>query len=154
MQTKIIYASSVAKLDSNVHTGGGTDNTAAIQAVLDMAKDGDGVHLIMDGAALISKIKLYSNTTIECLNKDCGFFQIPHTDDCMVTNAIWDDREIKTWNISLLGGTYNQNCRYQAHDNPHQGYENWVAPIATHLLKSLLPCVWHFMASEICWYAM
>ena len=35
---KTVYASEVAKLDSNVHTGGGTDDTAALQAVLDTGK--------------------------------------------------------------------------------------------------------------------
>ena len=43
-----------AKLDSNVATGGGTDDTAVLQAVLDRAKDGDGVRL---AALLISKLR-------------------------------------------------------------------------------------------------
>ena len=72
---KTIYAGSVAKLDSNVFTGGGTDDTAALQAVLDTAKDNGGVHLIMDGAALVSGLVVFSGTTIEALNKNCGFFQ-------------------------------------------------------------------------------
>ena len=71
----IVYASSVAKLDSNVHTGGGTDDTAALQAVLDRAKTEGGIHLIMDGAALVSHLEVYSNTTIECLNASCGFYR-------------------------------------------------------------------------------
>ncbi|MBE6590180.1 MAG: hypothetical protein E7643_08375 [Ruminococcaceae bacterium] len=113
-----ILASSVTALDSNVYTGGGTDATEALQKILDMANSDDvGVHLIMDGAALISQLKLYSNTTIECLNKDCGFYQIEHTDDAMITNAVWDHYDPKTRNISLLGGTYNQNCKNQAHDH-------------------------------------
>ena len=120
MKATKIYASTIATLDSNVHTGGGTDDTAALQAVLDRAQNGEGIHLIMDGAALISQLKLYSNTTIECLNKDCGFYQIDHTDDAMITNGNWNKKEVQTWNISLLGGTYNQNCRNQAHDNPHR----------------------------------
>ena len=60
-----ILASTVTPLDSNVYTGGGTDATEALQKILDMAKDCDvGIHLVMDGAALISQLKLYSNTTI------------------------------------------------------------------------------------------
>ena len=39
LKIKKIYASQIAALDSNVSTGGGTDDTAAIQAVLDEAKD-------------------------------------------------------------------------------------------------------------------
>ena len=72
MKTPKFYASSIAKLDSNVITGGGTDDTNAIQGILDLAKEYGGVHLVMDGAALISRLFIHSNTTIECLNKDCG----------------------------------------------------------------------------------
>lgn len=115
MKIHKILASEVACLDSNVYSGGGTDDTKALQAVLDMAKDGDGVWLVMDGASLVSQLKLYSNTTIECLSKDCGFFQIEQTNASIVTNAIWDDYELKTKNISLIGGTYNQDCKRQEH---------------------------------------
>lgn len=123
-----VLASTVAALDSNVHTGGGTDDTAALQAVLDIAKDDDvGVHLIMDGAALISRLLVYSDTTIECLNKDCGFYQIDHTNNSMLTNANWAHYEIKTRNIQLLGGTYNQNCLNQAHDHS-RGEQYYTTP--------------------------
>ncbi len=113
-----IYASSAAHLDSNVYTGGGTDDTAALQAVLDLALTDGGVHLIMDGAALVTTLYLHSNTTIECLNADCGFFQAPHTDFAIVTNSNWQRSELGTRNITLIGGTYNQDCRNQAHDIP------------------------------------
>lgn len=74
MKIKTIIASQVATLDSNVYTGGGTDVTKELQAALDEALVCGGVHLIMDGAALISGLKVHSNTTIECLSRDCGFF--------------------------------------------------------------------------------
>ena len=102
MEIKKVYASSVAKLTSNVYTGGGDDDTAAIQAVLDEAREENvGVHLIMDGAALITQLKLYSNTTIECMNKDCGFYQIDWQNKAMLTNAEWDIYSLRTKNISL-----------------------------------------------------
>ncbi len=113
-----VYASTVAKLDSNVHTGGGTDDTAALQAVLDRAKTEGGIHLIMDGAALVSHLELYSNTTIECLNADCGFFQKDNSDCAIVTNANWSIKERTVKNITLKGGSYNQNCLHQRHDIP------------------------------------
>ena len=63
---KFVASQCGAVLDSDVHGGGGTDDTAAIQGILDIAqKDGVGVHLIMDGAALITGIKVYSDTVIE-----------------------------------------------------------------------------------------
>ena len=59
MQVKKYYASEFAKLDSSIRTGGGTDDTAALQAILDKAKDENvGVHLIMDGVALVSQLQL------------------------------------------------------------------------------------------------
>ncbi len=119
MKIKKIYASEVAMLTSNVYTGGGDDDTAALQAVLDEAKDENtGVYLIMDGAALVSQLKLYSNTTIECMSKDCGFYQLPWQNMPVVTNGEQEYYEIKTKNISLLGGTYHQNGQNQEHDNP------------------------------------
>ena len=113
MKIRKFLASDFAALDSNVYTGGGTDDTEALQRVLDMAKDGDGVWLVMDGAALVRGLKLYSNTTIECLSKDCGFFLADHANCAVVTNAIWDDYELKTRNVKLIGGTYNQDCLNQ-----------------------------------------
>lgn len=115
MKVKKIYASSVACLDSNVYSGGGTDDTAVLQRVLDMARDGDGVHLVMDGAALVSGLKVYSNTTVECANADCGFFQLPQSNCPIITNYNWQRKELATRNVTLLGGTYNQNCLNQKH---------------------------------------
>lgn len=110
-----IIASSVAVLDSNVITGGGTNVTAQLQAVLDLAKDGKGVHLIMDGAALVSGLQIYSNTVIECLNSDCGFFMDDNVNRPLLRNARWSFVHRNTRNVSLLGGTYNHNCTKQLH---------------------------------------
>lgn len=113
-----VYASSVAKLDSNVRTGGGTDDTAALQAVLNRANTEGGIHLIMDGAALVSQLVVYSNTTIECLTQDCGFFQKEQSNCAILTNAHWDRKNIRDRNITLIGGTYNQDCLHQMHNVP------------------------------------
>jgi len=118
MTTRTVYASTVATLDSNVHSGGGSDVTGELQEVLDMAQDGYGVRLIMDGAALVTHLKVHSNTRIECLNKDCGFYQKDGADDSIITNYHWANNRISTRNITLVGGTYNQNCAHQCHDRP------------------------------------
>jgi len=115
MITKTIFAGEHAALDSNVYTGGGTDDTAALQAILDKATEWGGLRLIMDGAALISGLRIHSNTTIECLNKDCGFYQKGGSNKAVVENFDRNFDVIKNRNISLLGGTYNQNCREQEH---------------------------------------
>jgi hypothetical protein len=119
MITPTIHASQAgARLDSSVTTGGGTDDTAALQKVLDLAATGGGVHLIMDGAALITSLRVYSNTTIECRNPDCGFFQAAHSDCALLVNAHPSADDIVDRNITLLGGTYNQDCKNQAHHVP------------------------------------
>ncbi|MBQ4574814.1 MAG: hypothetical protein IJA85_06400 [Clostridia bacterium] len=111
----IVFASTVAKLDSNVYTGGGTDDTAAIQALLDTAPERGHLHVIMDGAALVRGIKVHSNTTIECLNRDCGFFLADDSNCAVIENADRSYFERKTRNVSLIGGTYNHNAKGQLH---------------------------------------
>lgn len=120
MSVKIIRASEIgAKLDSNVYVGGGTDDTAILQKALDAAQN-SGIHLIMDGAARITGLKLYSNTTIECLNKECGFFLADQTNGPLLRNAHPDFQVIQDQNIRIIGGTYNHNCQNQKHDIPIQ----------------------------------
>ncbi|TLS53905.1 hypothetical protein FE782_00675 [Paenibacillus antri] len=118
MVVRTVYASSVATLDSNVFTGGGTNVTRQLQEVLDRAKSDGGVHLVMDGVALVSGLVVHSNTTIECLTKDCGFFLDDQSNCSIVINADRDKKSIKTRCISLLGGTYNHNAKNQLHHVP------------------------------------
>lgn len=56
-----------AALDSNLMTGGGTDDTAVLQRILNKAEKGHPVHLIVDGPALVSGLDVYGNTTLECI---------------------------------------------------------------------------------------
>lgn len=119
MITKTIQAREAgARLDSNVHTGGGTDDTRVLQQILDTAASHGGVRLILDGAALVTSLRVHANTTIECLNPECGFFQAAHSDCALLINAHPSAGEIIDRNITLLGGTYNQNCAHQAHHVP------------------------------------
>jgi hypothetical protein len=114
----VIFASQTgAKLDSNVHTGGGTDDTAILQSVLDKSKESGSLYLVMDGAALVRGLDIHSNTTIECLNPSCGFFMAAQSNRAIIRNAnpkMTDGRPDK--NITLLGGTYNHNCKEQVHN--------------------------------------
>jgi hypothetical protein len=65
----VLYASqNGAALNSNISTGGGTDDTAALQALLDQATTLGGLHLIIETPALISSpLRLHSNTWLEFL---------------------------------------------------------------------------------------
>ena len=113
---KTIKASEVANLDSNVLTGGGTDDTDALQRVLDQAPDLDGLVLIMDGAALVRGLRVHSNTTILCLGASCGFFLADGANRQVLEGAQRSTSEYVNRNITLLGGTYNHNCQHQEHD--------------------------------------
>ena len=148
MPVRTIYASTVAKLDSNVYAGGGSDDTAAIQSILDIALSEGGVHLIMDGAALVSRLCVYSNTTIECLNKDCGFYQIANTNTAMITNYNKESYERLTRNITLVGGTYNGNCLNQAHDTLDPApFARFISKSDEHLFNL---CIEFFGVEDLC----
>lgn len=107
----VIYASGTgAKLDSDVLTGGGHDDTAALQAALDRAANGP-VELILDGAALVSGLTVHSHTTIRCLSRSCGLFLKKQSNRPLLINAhrTADPAAITDQDITLLGGTYNGN---------------------------------------------
>ncbi len=116
MKTIIKYASELgAQLDSCVINGGGTDDTAILQGFLDTAKDGKThICLIMDGASLITGIKVYSNTTIRCIDDTCGFYLKSGSNCPVITNGNQVKKGEKLdCNILLDGGVYNQNARFQ-----------------------------------------
>ena len=114
----VIASEAGAKLDSNVETGGGTDQTELFQKILDLAVVWGGLHLIVDGAALVRSLAVHSNTTIECPNAACGFFHKGNDNAPLLRNADYSMTERLNKNITLLGGTYNGNCLQQVHDYP------------------------------------
>ncbi|MBQ2683708.1 MAG: hypothetical protein IJG02_07525, partial [Thermoguttaceae bacterium] len=83
----VIASEAGAKLDSNVETGGGTDETELFQKILDLAVVWGGLHLIVDGAALVRCLAVHSNTTIECPNAACGFFHKGNDNAPLLRNA-------------------------------------------------------------------
>jgi hypothetical protein len=128
--SRIVIASEAgAKLDSDVTKGGGTDDTALIQGILDRAPKLGSLKLVVDGAILVKGLKVHSNTTIECLGSNCGFFLADHSDQPIIINADPSRTERKNRNITFLGGTYNGNGAKQAHDVPGRG---WMTGFALH----------------------
>ena len=121
-----IYASDYAKLDSNVYTGGGTDDTEVLQSLLDKALEWGRLKLVLDGAALVRGLKVHSNTTIECMNKGCGLYLADGANNAVLTNSNHSYKERNTKNVTLLGGTYNHNCLHQEHDVPVESAETNV----------------------------
>jgi len=144
---KIIFASQTgAKLDSNVHNGGGTDDTEVLQKILDQAPEMGSLYLVMDGAALIRGLSIHSNTTIECLDSSCGFFLASQSNRSVLKNANLNvSGERKDKNITLKGGTYNQNCTNQAHHLKGQDFlgnigddkEMWVIAMEFYGVENL-----------------
>lgn len=111
----IVYASDYVNLDSDVYKGGGSDCTEILQSILDKAPEWGGLHLIMDGAGLVRGLKVHSNTTIECLNKSCGFYLADRSNRPLLRNANPDLKNRQDKSIRIIGGTYNFNCRNQEH---------------------------------------
>ncbi len=131
---RIVIASQAgAKLDSDVNKGGGTDDTALIQGILDRAPKLGSLRLIVDGAILVKGLKVHSNTTIECLSSDCGFFLADHVDQPIIRNADPSATERKNHNLTFLGGTYNGNSAKQTHITLNSKLppgQNWTVAFA------------------------
>jgi len=128
-QAETIYASkSGAALDSDVYKGGGTDDTEVLQAILDQAPRLGRLHLVLDGAALISKpLRIHSNTTIECPDKSCGLFLADGSNCSVLSNANFDTETIQDRNITILGGVYNNNSPGQVHHREGEEVENFIS---------------------------
>jgi hypothetical protein len=133
---RIVIASEAgAHLDSDVNKGGGTDDTALIQAILDRAPKLGALKLVVDGAILVKGLKVHSNTTIECLNRDCGFFLADHSDQHIIRNANQRPAGREDRNISFIGGTYNGNALKQNRKHPTLG---WISAFSLHGVEQLL----------------
>jgi hypothetical protein len=116
----IIASESGAKLDSDVTQGGGTDDTALIQSILDRAPKLGTLKLIVDGPILVTGLKVHSNTTIECLNRACGFYLADNSNRPLIANATPQPEGRADRNFSFLGGTYNGNAEHQEHCLDHE----------------------------------
>lgn len=120
---RVLYASrNSIVLDSNVLTGGGTDVTSNINALL-LSLEGTGGTVVLDGPALISgSLKESSNVGIYCPNKSCGVFLAAGSNCPMVINSnyngLTNPTEPSSGNrqkhISVIGGTWNGNYPNQS----------------------------------------
>lgn len=115
---RILASKTGATLNSDLTAGGGTDDTAALQRILDRAKSGRQVHLVVDGPALISGLTVYGNTTLECTDGG-GFFLRENADRTILRNAHRSRSHIVDENITIKGCRFNGNRdgqRYQGRD--------------------------------------
>ena len=125
----LLYASEIgAKLNADVHLGGGDDDTDVLQAALDLALEWGHLHLVLDGAERVRGLKVHSNTTIECPDHDCGLFMCNNTPGPVLRTEqyVLFSKERLHRNITLIGGTYNHNNLHNAHRAPvTEDYADW-----------------------------
>jgi hypothetical protein len=131
----VIASEAGAKLDSDVSTGGGTDDTALLQGILDRAPKLGSLKLIVDGPILVTGLKVHSNTTIECLNRACGFYLADTSNRALIANATPQPEGRADHNLSFLGGTYNGNAEHQEHTTKEHG---WTTAFALHGVEQVL----------------
>jgi hypothetical protein len=131
----IIASEAGAKLDSDVTKGGGTEDTALIQSILDRAPKLGSLKLVVDGAILVKGLKVHSNTTIECLNRACGFYLADNSNRPLIANATPQPEGRTDRNLSFLGGTYNGNAEHQEHTTKEHG---WTTAFALHGVEQVL----------------
>jgi hypothetical protein len=85
----------------------GTDNTCAIQYVLDKARKSP-ITVYWDGKYSVTGLKIYSNTTI-IANAGCGAILRNHSDKSIFINASQSFGPEKDSNIVISGGIWNGN---------------------------------------------
>lgn len=108
----VLASSAGARLDSDLMHGGGTDDTSALQRILDRAKDGIAVHLVIDGPALTTGLDVHGNTTLECTSGG-GLYLKDAAGRAIVRNAHRSrgevlDRRIVIRNCFMNGNRWNQ----------------------------------------------
>jgi hypothetical protein len=115
--TLVLASAAGAKLDSNLMSGGGTDDTAALQRWLDGAANGKGVHLVIDGPALVSGLNVYGNTTIEC-KAGGGLYLKGSSSRAIIRNAHRSRGAIVDEHIDVRGCFLNGNRSHQRGADP------------------------------------
>lgn len=108
----ILASEAGAVLDSDIHDGGGTDDTEVLQAILDRAADGRPLHLVIDGVARVRGLDLHSNTVIEG-RPGSGLFLADGSDRAILRNANRSRGAISDERIAIRGLVLNGNRRHQ-----------------------------------------
>lgn len=115
--TIVLASNAGAALDSDLMRGGGTDDTATLQRVLDRGKSGRPVHLIVDGAALVHGLEVYGNTTFECV-RGGGLYLKDGSSRAILRNAHRSRTAIVDERITVRGCFLNGNRVHQPGPKP------------------------------------
>lgn len=119
-----------AALDSNLMTGAGTDDTTALQTILNKASKGRPVHLIIDGPALVRGLDVHGNTTIECVQGG-GLYLKNGSSRAIIRNAHRSRTSIVDERITVRGCFLNGNREYQPGAKPELQFFNNQEPDGT-----------------------
>jgi hypothetical protein len=106
-----------AALNSDLLKGGGTDDTAALQAALKLAAQGEPVRLEIDGVALVTGLNVYGNTTIECVAGG-GLYLKDQASRDVIRNVHRSRDSIRDEHITIRGCFLNGNRFNQLHHPP------------------------------------
>lgn len=138
----VVFASSTCALDSSIDTGGGTDDSAALQALINTL--GVGGTLILDGVARISAVntvageggqstalKLPSDFKLIGAWPGCGLFLTAGSNCLMLGNDITGNHSFTGKNYVvedlILNGNRDNQSRYERGvTNAAESSVNWV----------------------------
>ncbi len=106
-----IYASSLPGIhdNSNLTTGGGTDDTAVLQSAINNISSYGGGTLVIDGVFLVSGLVVPSNITIEGLGWNTGFYRSNYADVPIIRNADPSTTTVMDKNIQMINFAVNAN---------------------------------------------
>ena len=112
---RVVYASkSGCALDSNVDVGGGTNDTDALQALLDTVTTQGPTEIDIDGVARISRpLVVHSNTRIRVLPNGGVFMDANSDSIAMLTTDLAGGTRYQNKNIEIIGGVWNGNANNQ-----------------------------------------
>lgn len=125
----IIIASKIDGIhgDSDIDTGGGTDDTELLQAAIDtLSSRGRGL-LLVDKVFLVHGLKHRSNVTIKGLGWNTGFYLKNESESSVIMNAhpCAGDTAIRDSNLVLMDIAINANGSNQSYDST---WGDWSHP--------------------------
>jgi hypothetical protein len=97
-----------AALDTDLLAGGGTDDTAVLQALLDRAARDGSAHVVIDGPAAVSGLAIHGNTTIE-FPPGAGLYLRDGSRRAALRNHTSSRDGIVDRGIRIRGGFFNGN---------------------------------------------
>lgn len=111
--SRIKTASATCALDSNLVSGGGTNDTAALQALLNQIESEGGGVLELDGVALVTGLDIGTNTHLRCL-PGCGLFLASGSNRPIIANKTRYTLGQRNAGITITDLTANCNGANQA----------------------------------------